>query len=161
MNKLLYVVLLPIVISACWWPRPSYKGLDPRCREWNINVHNAFRDRVLDREYVLRLGVFDRYQYYICINSINSLDYRDPYIFLDTLDAFFELIVNEVHANMDALHLFLIARMVRDMAEVNPQAVKKHTSVIDSFESAAAVSRDVYFRELALREIQITKLLAR
>jgi hypothetical protein len=92
---------------------------------------------------------------------MNSLVYRDPYIFLDDVDEFFGLVqatLGDVH---DIMHIYLIARMSMDIAMIDPKAVRRHMRTIDYMESIVAKSKNESKREWILSVINHIRRMTR
>ena len=153
MFKLFFSLSMLMILYSCW-PGPSYKGLDPRCREWDHVIFRGSLNAVQEEEYLKRMSTIDRYMFYVCVNTMNSWGFKRPNLFNDDSEQMLALAESLLQERIDMTHLYLLSRICLDIARVKPGLVRENKSLIDAIEAAANKVKSDFWRNWSLKNVQ-------
>lgn len=95
----------------------------------------------------------DRYQYYICVNTMHSWTFDRPDLFIDDAEAFLDLAQSLLREKIEETHLYLLSRICLDISRAKPGLVRENKSLIDSLEAAANKVKSDFWRNWSLENV--------
>lgn len=125
---LLISVTFAAISSGCFLYSASYKGLDPRCKEW---VKQYYKEYDTSRKHALSIPDAEtRYNYYMCINRITATFAIGDYVFNDIPEPTITLLKKTLPENNDEFQAWKSISIISELNTSGAYDVSKDHEMI-------------------------------